>query len=127
MDPVPIHQEADPLNPNAVSATAIATGLKICFLLIAKIYFEAIVRTAAQKSKGRSEIDFIGERISAKINADMQTDSTFVGTLNTRAKILFVIQEMTIRNRTEMRREKGPYERIPKEQKIYAMKRRKIK
>lgn len=70
-DIVPIHQEADPLNPNAVRVTAIATGLKMCFLSIAKIYFEDAVKTAAQNSKGRSEVDFIGERINAKINADM--------------------------------------------------------
>jgi len=68
---VPTHQDADPLNPNEVNTTATATGLKICFVLIAKMYFEAIVKTDAHKSNRRSEGDFTGESINAKISAEI--------------------------------------------------------
>ena len=69
-----------------------ATGLKICFLPIAKIYFEAMAQTAAQPINIKyvtSEKDTGGFIISAKISAVMYSDSTFVGALNIVAKSKF--------------------------------------
>jgi hypothetical protein len=45
---VPTHQLAAWFNVNAAIATANAAGLKICFLRIARMYFDAIAHTPAQ-------------------------------------------------------------------------------
>jgi hypothetical protein len=127
MESVPIHQEADPLNPSAVSVTAIATGLKICFLLIARIYFDAMVRTPAKRTSGKSANDFIGDIIKAKIRAEIYTDSTLAGALNAFAKILFVIQQITTRACVVAITEIGLYVITPKNPKIEATARRSIK
>jgi hypothetical protein len=67
----PTHQLAACPAKKAVMATEIATGLKICFFIMAKIYFEAIARPAA-KNKNKIWLgDFIGSIIRARIRAVM--------------------------------------------------------
>lgn len=53
----PTHQLADWLIVKYVSATAKAAGLNRCFLLIARMYFEAIAHTAAQPRNHMSWLD----------------------------------------------------------------------
>ena len=82
----PTHQLAERPIPNEVNTTAIATGLKICFLPIAKIYFDATPHTAAHPKKTMPDLALIGVIISARISTVIYTDSKFVGALNTQAK-----------------------------------------
>ena len=124
---VPIHQEAEPLNPNDVRTTAIATGLKICIFLIARMYLEAIVKTAAQNKKTTSLKLFAGLTMRAKISADIKKDSIFVGALKAQEKILLKTQHTTTTKTVEKIIESGLYGKIPIKPKIQATARRNSK
>lgn len=114
---VPIHQLAEPLIAYAVRTTANAAGLKICFRLMAKIYFEAIAQTDAHAARLKKTIscgDDIGFMISTSIRAVIYADSTFVGALNAHAKMIFVNRQTVVINSTENKRANGLYGRRPK-------------
>ncbi len=67
----PTHQLAYVPNTMPVTATASATGLKICFLSMVRIYFEAIA-TMLASTKIPAPIKSLNEtgfKISTKINA----------------------------------------------------------
>jgi len=113
-----------------VRATANAAGLKMCFLLMAKMYFDAIAQTDAHIKNEKPDIslkDDSGVIINTKIKAVMYIDSTFAGALNTRAKILLVIQQVRIITRAEIAKASGPYGNTPKEPKMTAAKKRNIR
>ena len=80
MGAVPIHQLAVWFSVSAVSATANATGLKMCLRSIARIYLEAIAHSAAQPRNQRSCKPPSGVMINARIRAEMYADSTLTGT-----------------------------------------------
>jgi hypothetical protein len=124
---VPIHQVAVPWIAKAVRTTAIAAGLKICFLCIARIYFDETARTPAQKRNGSPFTDFTGDRIRDNIRAVIYTDSVFVGVEKVNANILLVTQHTTIKNTTETRRVIGLNGSNPKIHKTKADKTRKSK
>jgi hypothetical protein len=95
---------------NAVTTTAKAAGLKICFLFIATIYLEAIESTAAQSNKAKLVAGLTGVMIRARISAVIYTDSTFVPTSKTLAKRVFVAQVTAIKKVVDNKRligEKG--------------------
>ena len=127
IDAVPIHHDAEPLNPIDVRTTAIATGLKRCIFLIVRIYFEAMVRTAAQNNKTTSLKSFAGLTIKAKMSADMRKDSVLVGALKAQENSLLKIQQTTIKNTVEAIIERGLYGIIPKNPKTQATIIRRIK
>jgi hypothetical protein len=81
---VPIHQLAVSFIVKAVSTTAKAAGLNICFLYIVNIYFDAIAQTEAQKASGKN-CEYIppcaGVIKKNKIKAVMYIDSVLVGAL----------------------------------------------
>src|SRR3989344_959774 len=84
IEAVPIHQLADWSKIKAVITTAIAAGLKICFLPMAKTYFEAIAKTDAEEAsikKFKSAKESAGEIIKARIRAVMYVDSGLLGAL----------------------------------------------
>jgi len=86
IDGVPTHQLAEKFIVKDTRTTAIATGLKICFLLIANIYFEATPQILAQNASGKNceyTPPSIGVIIKNNIRAVMYIDSTFVGALYT--------------------------------------------
>ena len=89
MTELPIHHEA-PDRPKRKTAPAPnAAGLKICFLIGAKRYFEAIAITPA-KISAHAIVRFSGGGIIKKsMNAVMYTDSTFTDTRSIFAKIKF--------------------------------------
>ena len=71
---MPTHQLADRFRKKAVRQTAMAAGLNMCFLPIAKIYFDATAIAEAQKAKAKKDISVTlpaGEIIKAKIRAVM--------------------------------------------------------
>jgi len=51
----PIHQLADWFMAKAVMTTAIAAGLKICFLPMVKMYFDAIAKITATRGISRKK------------------------------------------------------------------------
>src|SRR5258708_15258222 len=104
---VPIHQLAVPSIANAVMTTAIAAGLKRCFFRKARRYFEDIARIATQPRNCKSPGDWAGSSISAKMRAVITADSRLVGIFKTKAKMVFVAQQMTTRKMVESRSERG--------------------
>ena len=72
----PTHQVALLLIAMAVTATEIATGLKMCFLPIFKINLDATMSSAANPRKIISGTDFGGLIIRPRIKAEMIQDST---------------------------------------------------
>jgi len=127
IDAVPIHHDAEPLNPNAVRTTAIATGLNMCIFLIASIYFEAIVKTAAQNKKTKSLTLFAGDSINTKMSADMKKDSTLAGALNAQEKSLLKAQHTATKKMAEKIIASGLYGKIPNKPKMQATAIRKSK
>ena len=110
IDMVPAHQLADWLSAKAVKATANAAGLKTCFFLIAKIYFDAIAHTEAHNARLKNCMscgETIGVMIKTRMRAVIYTDSVFVGASNARAKIIFVIRQMVVIKNVEKRRAMG--------------------
>lgn len=114
-DDVPTHQLADWPSVSAVMATAIATGLKICFFRIAIKYFDTMAITdahiAIEKNCKSVGLD-IGDIIKAKIMPVIYTDSVFVGALNPQAKIIFIARQTVIINNVENKIAKGLYGNI---------------
>jgi len=99
-----------------VSATANATGLKICLFPIAKIYFDAMAHTDA-KIKNPTPATFVaatGVIIRARMSAVIYTDSTFVCALYTRANIQFVTQHTRVIKKVENASVVGSFGMIPK-------------
>ena len=69
---VAIHQLADPPKPCDVNTTAIATGLNICFLNNAKIYFDEMESMDAHTARAKyplSEKETSGEIIRMSMSA----------------------------------------------------------
>src|SRR5258708_9540270 len=104
---VPRHQLAVPPIVNAVTTTAIAAGLKICFFRMARRYLEDIARIAAQPRNGRPPGDWAGSSINDKMRAVIKADSRLVGIFKTKAKMVFIAQQMTTRRMVESRSERG--------------------
>ncbi len=67
----PTHHEAPDLIVKALIKTAIAAGLKICFFLITKIYFEAIAKNPVKVNVSIFSKRASGPTIKVKIKAVM--------------------------------------------------------
>lgn len=89
----PTHQLADCLGPKAVKVTAIAAGLKICFLFIVSKYFEAIASPAAANKKVRPNPVGFGEIINDKISPVIIEESEFVGASKIYENTLLMTQQ----------------------------------
>jgi len=79
---LPIHQEAPVLKNTALKKTAIAVGLKMCFFLIAKIYFETIEVIPTKERLNTLLKKSDGPTISVRIRADIVADSKLTFALN---------------------------------------------
>jgi len=94
---LPTHHVALWESTTEVKNIAIATGLNICFLLIAKMYFDPIAKTPAQNNVPHCQ-KFVGGVITkAKIKAVIYKDSMLVGALKIFEKSLFDAQHTIIR------------------------------
>ena len=89
-----------PKNPKI--KTAMAAGLKICFLFIIRIYFEAIAKIAPNIRGKISEKELAGDKIRNKIKAVMANDSQFVEALNILASNLLVKKQTAINSTAEI-------------------------
>src|SRR5579875_1728717 len=104
---VPTHQLADSPSTKAVITTAIAAGLKICLLLIARMYLEVIARIAAQPRNWKVMGELAGSIIRARIRAVIEADSRFVGTSKTWARTVFMAQHIMSRNAVDNSSDSG--------------------
>ena len=101
---VPTHQVAKYPVRSEAENKPIAAGLNICFLLMAKIYFEAIAKTDDHNMKEISPEDIAGVMTRTKIKAVIYIDSLFAGTSKNLEKIRFAMKQvMTINNADKIR------------------------
>jgi hypothetical protein len=75
IETAPTHQEATPLPKRVARKIEMATGLNICFLFIAKIYFEAIATKATIPTVIRSLTEVTGNKIRNRITEVIKYDS----------------------------------------------------
>jgi len=79
---LPIHHEAPALKITALKKTAIAAGLKMCFFLIANMYFDAIAAVPTKVRIGIFLKKADGNIIRVRINAEIVADSKLTFALN---------------------------------------------
>ncbi len=127
MGRLPTHQEAAWPKNNDGRKTPIAAGLKICFLFIARKYFEAMAKTAARKRKIRSVKVRAGVIIRARIKAEIRKDSVFGVALKILAKRELASQQITARKPAEKRMLKPLNDKKPRKLKTTAVRTKKIR
>lgn len=103
----PTHQDAIPLPKSVARKIAIATGLNICFLFMARMYFEAIDTKATIPTVTNSSTVVTGKRIKNSINDVIKYDSELTCTFNILANKVFDTKQTKTIDTIEMIKLKG--------------------